>query len=92
MKSAFVVALVLASSAVLAQAPAPKSADQTPQSAAPQAAPTPTEVDSQIAKMQALMTQMNKQMGDLQKTQDPAERQKLMQEHWATMQSAMTTG
>ena len=29
-------------------------------------------------------------MADLQKTQDPAERQKLMQEHWTTMQSAMT--
>jgi len=55
-----------------------------------QAAPTPAEVDSQIAKMQELMTQMNKQMADLQKTQDPAERQKLLQEHWTTMQSAMT--
>jgi hypothetical protein len=55
-----------------------------------QAAPTPAEVDSQIAKTQEVMTQMNKQMADLQKTQDPAERQKLLQEHWTTMQSAMT--
>jgi hypothetical protein len=54
------------------------------------AAPTPAEVDAQIAKMQELMTQMSRQMADLQKTQDPAERQKLMQEHWATMRSAMT--
>ncbi|HET8697355.1 MAG TPA: hypothetical protein VFO94_07720 [Gammaproteobacteria bacterium] len=63
---------------------------QQPASPAPQTAPAPSEVDAQVAKMQALMTQMNDQMSKLAQTTDPTERQKLMQEHWTTMQSAMT--
>ena len=35
------------------------------------------------------MTQMQGQMDQIRKTQDPQERQKLMQQHWDTMQSAM---
>ena len=56
----------------------------------PVAAPSPSEVDAQIAKMQELMTQMNQQMAELQLAKDPAERQRLLQQHWATMQSAMS--
>jgi hypothetical protein len=54
------------------------------------AAPTPAEVDKQLAKMQELITKMNDEMTKIRQTQDPAERQKLLQEHWATMQNAMT--
>src|SRR6516164_6166844 len=79
------VAIVALAHYTFAQQPTPSSA--TPGQAS---APTPADVDAQLAKMQELMTQMNKQMADLQKTQDPAERQKLMQEHWTTMQSAMS--
>jgi hypothetical protein len=74
----------------------PSFAQQTPSPAAPgaqaqQTAPTPAQVDAQIAKMQELMTQMNQQMAQLQQTQDPEERQRLLQQHWTTMQDAMTT-
>jgi hypothetical protein len=84
---------VAAAGAVAVAALVPPTFAQQPTSPAPnvqQNAPAPADVDAQIAKMQELMTQMNKQMADLQKTQDPAERQKLMQEHWTTMQSAMS--
>ena len=33
---------------------------------------------------------MQAQMDQIRKTQDPQERQKLLEQHWATMQSAMT--
>ena len=36
------------------------------------------------------MKRMQEQMDKLRQTQDPQERQKLLQEHYATMQSAMT--
>ncbi|MDE2431149.1 MAG: hypothetical protein KGM99_20700 [Burkholderiales bacterium] len=35
------------------------------------------------------MRTMHEQMAKIQQTQDPQERQKLLQEHWATMQSGM---
>jgi len=68
---------------------------QQPRSEAPgteaqQTAPSPAEVDEQIAKMQELITQMNQQMTELQQTQDQEQRQRLLQEHWTTMQNAMT--
>jgi hypothetical protein len=34
---------------------------------------------------------MQEQMDRLRQAQDPQERQRLMQEHWASMHSAMTT-
>ena len=49
----------------------------------------PAEFDKNLAKLQQLMTQMQGQMDQIRKTQDPQERQKLMQQHWDTMQSAM---
>jgi hypothetical protein len=75
--------------AVLTQ-PALAQQSAAPSSPTPQTAPAPAEVDAQVAKMQELMTQMNDQMSKLRQTTDPVERQKLMQEHWTTMQSAMT--
>jgi len=35
------------------------------------------------------MNKMQKQMNEIRKTEDPEERQQLLGEHWATMQSAM---
>jgi hypothetical protein len=52
--------------------------------------PTPEEFDKQLAKMQEQMKKMQEQMAKIQQTQDPQERQKLLQDHWATMQNMMT--
>jgi hypothetical protein len=54
-----------------------------------QEAPNPAEFDKRMAQMQENIKKMQEQMSKLQKTQDPQERQRLLQEHWATMQSAM---
>lgn len=44
---------------------------------------------AQQEKVQAHMKLMQEQMATLQKTTDPAERQKLMEQHWASMQEGM---
>jgi hypothetical protein len=64
-----------------AQTPAPKPAPAAP------AGPATMGMDTQ--KMQELFKQMQAQMDKLRVTTDPAERQKLMQEHMATMQAVM---
>src|SRR5688572_30754933 len=52
-------------------------------------APTPQEVDQQIAAMHERMKTMHEQMARIQQSQDPDERRKLLQEHWESMQGAM---
>lgn len=89
MKNAILIAALMAVSAVPCAFAQQQPASPPAQSAQPQQ-PTPSETDAQIAKMQELMTQMNQQMSQMQQAKDPAERQKLMQQHWATMQAAMT--
>ena len=65
---------------------------QTPsQRAQAQTAPNPQAFDKQMAEAQALMKRMQEQMDSIRQTQDAQERQRLMQEHWTTMQSAMAT-
>ncbi len=54
-----------------------------------QAAPSPQTFDKQLGEAQALMKRMQEQMDSIRQTQDAPERQRLMQEHWTTMQSAM---
>lgn len=82
----------LAAIALLALAVQPVIAQQpdTAKSTA-QPAPTPAEVDQQFAKMQDQMRAMQAQMDQLGKTQDPTERQRLLQSHWTAMQQMMTT-
>lgn len=65
--------LALAGQPAIAQAPAPDQA----------------EVDQQYAKMQEQMKLMQSQMDRIGKTQDPQERQRLMQEHMSSMQAMM---
>lgn len=52
-------------------------------------APDTAEFDKQMAKAQENMKKMQTQMDQIHQTQDPQARQKLLQEHWATMQSNM---
>lgn len=54
-----------------------------------QKAPDVAEFDKQMAQMQQNMQQMQEQMEKIRQVQDPQERQKLLQEHWATMQNSM---
>src|SRR5690242_17818663 len=45
--------------------------------------------EKQMAQMQEHMKQMHQQMDRIHKTQDPKERQKIMQEHMHSMSKAM---
>lgn len=59
---------------LLAQAPAPETSTQPPTA----------------QEMQSRMQQMSEQMARIHGTQDPAERQRLMQEHMQSMNAGMT--
>lgn len=54
-----------------------------------EAAPNVSEFDKQMVQVQENMKIMQEQMDKLQQTQDPQARQKLLQDHWATMQKSM---
>jgi hypothetical protein len=56
-----------------------------------QVAPNAAEFDKQLAQMQEQMKQMQAQMEKIRATTDPQERQRLLQEHWTSMNSAMAT-
>jgi hypothetical protein len=84
--------LVSALSAVMFSA-MPALADKTPPSdkgaQSKQAAPSVQEFDKQMAQAQENMKKMQEQMDKIRQTQDPQARQKLLEEHWATMQDNM---
>lgn len=84
----FTVALaasVLFATPVLAQQP--NSPEKNAQ--AKPSAPNVAEYDKQMALAQENMKKMQEQMDKIRQTQDPQERQKLLQDHWATMQGNM---
>lgn len=83
--TALLSAVVLSTVPVLAQ-PA-VAADKGVQ--AKPVAPNATEFDKQMAQAQENMKKMQEQMNRVRQTQDPQARQKLLQEHWATMQGNM---
>jgi len=51
--------------------------------------PNVSEFDKQMSQAQKNMQKMQEQMDKLSKTQNPQERQKLLQEHWGSMQNNM---
>lgn len=69
------------------------AAEQTPAKDAPaeaqQQAPNVAEFDKQMAEVQENLQKMQAQMEKIHQTQDPKERQKLLEEHWKTMQGNM---
>lgn len=79
--AATVSALVFSSMPVLAQ--------PTPGAQAKPTAPNVQEFDKQMAQAQENMKKMQEQMDKIRQTQDPQARQKLLQDHWATMQNNM---
>jgi hypothetical protein len=80
-----VVASAVLAMPVIAQqtGPADKGAQAT------QNAPNPAEFDKRMAQIQENMKTMQEQMSRIQQTQDPQERQRLLQEHWTTMHASM---
>lgn len=80
-------ALALAAMAAL---PLATHAQSTAKPSTAQAAPDVKAFDQKLAEAQAQMKRMQEQMDKLRQTQDPQERQRLMQDHYATMQNAMT--
>ena len=79
--TAAVTAIWLSALPALAQQPSP--ADKGAQ--ATQVAPNVGEFDKQMAQVQENMKKMQEQMNKLRQSQDPQERQRLLQDHWATM-------
>ncbi|MFT6986756.1 MAG: hypothetical protein ACJAT7_002600 [Psychromonas sp.] len=73
---------VLSGIPVLVQSAEP--ADKSPQ--VEQITPNVQLFDKQMAQSQEYMIKMQEQMDNIRQTQDPQERQNLLQEHWATMQ------
>ncbi|MBO9648194.1 MAG: hypothetical protein J7605_06755 [Variovorax sp.] len=68
----------------------PPGAAQSKPPAAGSPAPDVKAFDQRTAEFQAKAKLMQQQMDDLKQTQDPQRRQKLLDEHWATMASAMS--
>ncbi|KVH78651.1 hypothetical protein WJ41_34565 [Burkholderia ubonensis] len=68
---------------------ASKDSATTPSSSKTQS-PNTDSFDKNLTQLQEQMSVMNAQMDQIRKTQDPQERQKLLQQHWDTMQSAMS--
>jgi hypothetical protein len=61
-----------------------------PQGSSKTQQPGAAEFDKNLTQLQEQMKAMQAQMDQIRKTQNPQERQKLLEQHWATMQSAMT--
>ncbi|HPO17711.1 MAG TPA: hypothetical protein PLO07_00810 [Rubrivivax sp.] len=81
---ALLFALAACASPALAQQPNVAS-----KAAAQPAQPSPEEFDKRMAQIQETMKQMQAQMDKMGRTIDPQERQRLLQEHWTSMQAAM---
>lgn len=76
--------LLAAASTMAEQAPATGQAAQDSQ-----ATPDVATFDKQAEQIRQNMKTMQDEMDKIRQTQDPQARQKLLQEHWTTMQSTM---
>lgn len=66
------------------------AAEQSQVTQTQQQTPSIAEFDKQFSQAQETFKKMQAQMEKIQQTQDPQQRQKLLQEHWNTMQSGMS--
>ncbi|WP_433771533.1 hypothetical protein [Pseudomonas putida] len=66
------------------------AAEQTQATQTQQQTPNVAEFDKQMSQAQETFKKMQLQMEKIQQTQDPQQRQKLLQEHWNTMQNGMS--
>lgn len=81
------VALAIAFQPGLAQTPKPSDKSAQVNSSVLNA----EDFDRQLVQVQDRMKQMQAQMERIAQTQDPQERQRLLQDHWTSMQAAMST-
>ncbi|VVO86976.1 hypothetical protein [Pseudomonas fluorescens] len=65
------------------------AAEQTEVTQTQQQTPNVAEFDKQMVQAQDTFKKMQAEMEKIQQTQDPQQRQKLLQEHWNTMQAGM---
>lgn len=86
----FLVAMAAGIALASAVSQAASKDTSAPQSSSKSQPPAAAEFDKNLAQVQEQMETMQAQMDQIRKTQDPQERQKLLEQHWATMQSAMT--
>jgi len=86
----FLVAMAAGIALASAVSQAASKDTSAPQSSSKSQPPAAAEFDKNLAQVQEQMKTMQAQMDQIRKTQDPQERQKLLEQHWATMQSAMT--
>lgn len=91
MKRTTLIAALVASAFSVTPLMAQQTAPPPEQGGQMQQAPDVAEFDKQMAQMQENMQRMQEQMEKIGRTSDPQERQKLLQEHWETMQNGMTT-
>jgi hypothetical protein len=86
--------IVTVALAAMVLSTAPLQAQQTTPAVrvaqAQQAAPSLEEFDKQMAQIQENLKKMQEQMDKIRQTQNPQERQRLLQEHGTTMQGTMT--
>lgn len=84
--SALVLGLATYAGGVAAQTAAPPPAKKSVEAAS---TPDVKSFDKQREEALAQITRMQDEMEKIRQTQDPKERQRLIQEHWTTMQTAM---
>lgn len=82
---AVLAAAAMSAQPVLAQQPKPAEKGAQAQPAAPNIA----EFDKQVERMHEHLKQMDALMEKIRKTQNPQERQQLLQQYWVAMQDAM---
>lgn len=66
------------------------AAEQAQMTQTQQQSPNVAEFDKQMVQARDTFKKMQAQMEKIQQTQDPQQRQKLLQEHWSAMQNAMS--
>ncbi|RZF29175.1 hypothetical protein EVC45_13715 [Paraburkholderia sp. UYCP14C] len=88
---ALVLAIAVCSALTSPTLPAAARETAAPQSASKPRNPDTAAFDKSLAQFNEQMATMQSQMNEIRQTQDPQVRQKLLQKHWATMQSAMAT-
>lgn len=81
--------MIFVVASLVAAGPVPVLAQSTTASSVQPSVPNVQEFDKQLSQAQENMKKMQEQMDKISQTQDPQARQKLLQDHWATMQSNM---
>jgi len=90
MKTLLSIAALISAAYLVQPAVAQQDKPAKPATEQAQSAPSPADIDKQVEKMQSLLAKMDEQMAQIDKTSDPKARQKLLEEHWATMSEART--